>query len=108
MPRCLKVLDDNGNLESQLLYTLENDIRHDDNGGTGVVKPVLNFGLGFEYLINKQFTAFAQINNIGHQFATNYYGFNNFGINAIVGVTYSFGNESIKLIKKKSAINQKM
>ncbi len=82
-------------------YFLENDIRKTQNSPNSV-KPVLNFGLGFEYLITKQFTAFANINNIGCQYATNYYGFNNFGINAIVGLTYSFGNEAIKLIKKKS------
>ena len=82
-------------------YILENDIRH-PKGSVVNVKPVLNFGLGFEYLITKQFTAFANINNIGCQYATNYYGFNNFGINAIVGITYSFGNEAIKPMKKKS------
>ena len=71
-------------------------------GEKGRVKPVLNFGVGFEYLITKQFTAFANINNIGCQYATNYYGFNNFGINAIVGITYSFGNEAIKPLRKKS------
>ena len=58
-------------------------------------------------LITKQFTAFANINNIGCQYATNYYGFNNFGINAIVGITYSFGNESIKIVKKKKSIAEK-
>jgi hypothetical protein len=82
-------------------YCLENDIRH-TKGSVVNVKPVLNFGLGFEYLITKQFTVFANINNIGCQYATNYYGFNNFGINAIAGLTYSFGNEAIKPMKKKS------
>lgn len=96
------VYDDNGNQKMQMAYSVENDIHPVYKGGKSSVKPVLNFGVGFEYLITKQFTAFAQINNIGHQFATNYYGFNNFGINAIVGVTYSFGNEAIKPLKKKS------
>ncbi len=96
------VYDDNGNQKMQMAYSVENDIHPVYKGGKSSVKPVLNFGVGFEYLITKQFTAFAQINNIGHQYATNYYGFNNFGINAIVGVTYSFGNEAIKPLKKKS------
>lgn len=96
------VYDDNGNQKMQMAYSVENDIHPVNKGGKSSVKPVLNFGVGFEYLITKQFTAFAQINNIGHQFATNYYGFNNFGINAIVGITYSFGNEAIKPLKKKS------
>ena len=84
-----------------LVYNIENDIQRKE-GDSKTVKPVLNFGLGFEYLINKQFTAFANINNVGCQYATNYYGFNNFGINAIVGITYSFGNEAIKPIKNKT------
>lgn len=96
------VYDDNGNQKMQMAYSVENDIHPVYKGGKSSVKPVLNFGVGFEYLITKQFTAFAQINNIGHQYATNYYGFNNFGINAIVGITYSFGNEAIKPLKKKS------
>lgn len=96
------VYDDNGNQKMQMAYSVENDIHPVYKGGKSSVKPVLNFGVGFEYLITKQFTTFAQINNIGHQFATNYYGFNNFGINAIVGITYSFGNEAIKPLKKKS------
>jgi len=83
-------------------YVLENDIRKTEKS-TGVVKPVLNFGIGFEYLITKQFTAFANINNIGCQYATNYFAFNNFGINALVGVTYSFGNEAIKPLKNKAS-----
>lgn len=92
----------------QMDYRLENDIRRNPDGTKSAVKPVLNFGLGFEYLITKQFTVFANVNNIGCQYATNYYGFNNFGINAIVGLTYSFGNEAIKPIRKKAAANPKM
>lgn len=83
-------------------YVLENDIRKTEKS-SGAVKPVLNFGIGFEYLITKQFTAFANVNNIGCQYATNYYGFNNFGINALVGITYSFGNEAIKPLKNKAS-----
>lgn len=103
VPSWSQYVDGEGNPigPTTISYYLENDIR-DIEGYTKSVKPVLNFGLGFEYLITKQFTAFANINNIGCQYATNYYGFNNFGINAIVGISYSFGNESIKLIKKKS------
>lgn len=69
-----------------------------------VKKPILNFGVGFEYLINKQFSVWAAINNIGCQYASTYYAFNNFGINALVGLTYSFGNEPIKLSKKKKQL----
>ncbi len=101
------VLDLNGDFVHQIGYSLENDIHRNSEGKKSSVKPVLNFGVGFEYLINRQFTFFANINNVGCQYATNYYGFNNFGINAIVGVTYSFGNEAIKRIKKKSTTTQK-
>jgi len=103
-----KDLDDQGfSIPPTIEYVLENDIRKTEKS-TGVVKPVLNFGIGFEYLITKQFTAFANINNIGCQYATNYYGFNNFGINALVGVSYSFGDESIKPLKKKSSTTSNM
>lgn len=110
VPGCSPMLDENGNVMLdwdgsplyQMTYTVENDIRHSGQAGKNSVKPVLNFGIGFEYLITKQFTAFANVNNVGCQYATNYFGFNNFGVNAIVGITYSFGNEAIKPIKKKS------
>ena len=115
VPKSVPVLDEfgypiydwYGNPMYQLEYAVENDIRKNPDGTKSSVKPVLNFGIGFEYLITKQFTAFANINNIGCQYATNYYGFNNFGINAILGVTYSFGNESIKIVKKKKSIAEK-
>ena len=109
VPSASTVYDGNGYLINTIVYTLENDIRKNPDGEKSSVKPVLNFGVGFEYLLNKQFTVFANINNIGCQYATNYYGFNNFGINAIVGITYSFGNEAIKRTKKKSTdTTQKM
>lgn len=95
--------DELGNQKGMIVYSVENDIRKNPDGSNSSVKPVLNFGLGFEYLINKQFTVFANVNNIGHQYATNYYGFNNFGINILAGITYSFGNEAFKPAKKKSA-----
>ena len=94
-----KNYDDQGfSIPPTIEYVLENDIRKTEKS-TGAV----NFGIGFEYLITKQFTAFANVNNIGCQYATNYYGFNNFGINALVGVTYSFGNEAIKPLKNKAS-----
>lgn len=80
------------------------NIRYDDLGNVCYaptkMKPVLDFGIGFEYLINKNFSAFATINNIGCQYYAKYYDFNNFGINALIGITYSFGKESIKNKKK--------
>ena len=108
VPTYTQIIDEYGDPVGPptLEYCLENDVRKSASG-TKSVKPVLNFGIGFEYLITKQFTAFANINNIGCQYATNYYGFNNFGINAIVGITYSFGNEAIKPIKKKKSIAEK-
>lgn len=76
------------------------NIRYDEFGDVSYqptkMKPVLDFGVGFEYLINKNFSAFATINNIGCQYYAKYYDFNSFGINALVGITYSFGKESIK------------
>ena len=80
------------------------NIRYDDFGNVSYeptkMKPVVDFGIGFEYLINKNFSAFATINNIGCQYYARYYDFNSFGINALVGITYSFGKESIKNKKK--------
>ncbi|MCR4680270.1 MAG: hypothetical protein K5636_01495 [Bacteroidales bacterium] len=81
-------------------YEAENDLLKNSDG-EHLVKPVLNFGVGFEYIINPQFTAWVAVNNIGCQYATNYYGFNNFGINAMAGITYSFGNEPLKPQRKK-------
>jgi len=81
-------------------YEAENDLRKNDKGEKWL-KPVLNFGLGFEYLIDKQFAVWAAVNNIGCQYASTYYSFNNFGINVMAGVTYSFGNEPLKIQKKK-------
>ena len=57
------------------------------------MRPILDFGIGFEYLINKNFSAFATINNVGCQYYAKYYDFNSFGINALFGVTYSFGKK---------------
>ncbi len=65
------------------------------------MKPTLDFGIGFEYLINNHFSAFATINNIGCQYYSKYYDFPNMGINALVGVKYSFSNESIRKPKKR-------
>ncbi len=81
-------------------YDPVNDIRR-NAASENKMKPILNFGIGCEYLISKQLTAFLNINNIGCQYASTYYNFNNFGINALVGVSYSFGNEPLKPAKKK-------
>lgn len=63
------------------------------------MKPLLDFGIGFEYLINDHFAAFANINNLACQYYSKYYDFKSFGINAMVGITYSFGHESLKKSK---------
>ena len=64
------------------------------------MKPILDFGIGFEYLINDHFAAFANINNIAHQHYARFYDYKAFGINAMVGITYSFGHEPLKAPKK--------
>ena len=64
------------------------------------MKPILNFGTGFEYLFTKRFSCFAMINNIGFLHFAKYYGYKNIGFNAIMGITYSFGDESLKKGKK--------
>jgi hypothetical protein len=64
------------------------------------MKPILNFGVGFEYLITKRFSCFAMINNVGFQHFSKYYDFNNLGFHAIIGVTYSFGDESLRRGKR--------
>lgn len=65
------------------------------------MKPILDFGIGFEYLINNHFSAFASINNIACQHYARYYDFKCFGINGLVGIKYAFGNESIRKPKGK-------
>lgn len=65
------------------------------------MRPTLNFDAGFEYLINPQFAAFAQVNNIASQYYSKYYDFKNFGLNFIVGVTYSFGDEPLRKAKTR-------
>jgi hypothetical protein len=62
--------------------------------------PILNFGVGFEYLVTKRFSCFATVNNVGFQNFAKYYDFKNIGFNAILGITYSFGDESLKRAKK--------
>jgi hypothetical protein len=64
------------------------------------MRPLLDFNLGFEYRITKQFSAFINLNNIGCQYYSQYYNFNNFGLNVLAGITYSFGKESLKPAKK--------
>lgn len=63
------------------------------------MKPILNFGFGFEYLINKELSAFIRVDNLACQYYSKYYDFPSFGINALIGVTYSFGDESLKKVK---------
>jgi len=65
-----------------------------------IMRPILNFGVGFEYLVTKRFSCFATINNLGFQNFAKYYNFNNVRFNAILGVTYSFGDESLKRARK--------
>ena len=60
------------------------------------MSPILDFGIGFEYLFTERFSAFARINNIACQPYAKYYDFRSFGINALAGVTFSFGNENLK------------
>ncbi|HPT52810.1 MAG TPA: hypothetical protein PK740_05965 [Bacteroidales bacterium] len=69
---------------------------------TKIMKPILDFGVGVEYFINDRFSAFATINNLACQYYSKYYDFKNLGINAMVGITYAFGGDSIK----KSKINK--
>jgi hypothetical protein len=59
------------------------------------MKPIVNFGAGFEYLISKRFSAFATIHNIAFQNYSKYYDFRSYGMNAVIGITYSFGDESL-------------
>jgi hypothetical protein len=75
---------------------IDNEIKY----FTEIMHPVLNFGAGFEYLITKRFSCFATVNNIGLQNFAKYYDFKNVGFNAIIGLTYSFGDESLKRQKK--------
>jgi hypothetical protein len=62
--------------------------------------PLLNFGAGFEYLVTKRFSCFAAVNNIGFQLFIQYFDFKNVGFNALIGITYSFGDENLKKEKK--------
>ena len=65
-----------------------------------IMKPILNFGVGFEYLVSKRFSCFATVNNLGFQHFEKYYDFKNIGFNAIIGVTYSFGDESLRRTRR--------
>jgi len=78
----------NLNNEGKYVYSIKN------------MDPILNFGAGFEYLVTKRFSCFAMLNNIGFQHFSTYYDFNNLGFNAIIGITYSFGDESLKRGKR--------
>lgn len=89
-------------------YSHENTARPGRMTGYGhlyetvkVKKPTLNIGFSFEHLVTRQFSWFVQVNNIGCQYASTYYAFDNFGINILAGLTYSFGNEPFKPSKKK-------
>ena len=66
-----------------------------------LMKPILDFGIGAEWLINKQFTAFLNVHNIAGQYYAKYYDYRSFGINVLAGVTYSFGEQSLKKGKKR-------
>jgi hypothetical protein len=82
-------------------YALVPKLDADENMTYNIEKmsPILNFGVGFEYLITKRFSCFATINNVGAQYFSKYYDFKNIGFNAIVGITYSFGEESLRKAK---------
>ncbi|MCQ2285731.1 MAG: hypothetical protein MJZ76_02520 [Bacteroidales bacterium] len=67
---------------------------------TTMMKPILDFGLGVEWLITKRFTAFLDINNVACQHYAQFYNYKSNGINAIIGVTYRFG-EPKSMEKKK-------
>ncbi|MDL2296559.1 hypothetical protein LJC53_04220 [Bacteroidales bacterium OttesenSCG-928-C03] len=60
------------------------------------MKPLIDIGVGFEYFFSNRFTAFANINNLACQNYARYYDFKSNGINVLVGITYSFGDESLK------------
>lgn len=60
------------------------------------MKPLIDIGLGFEYYFSKRFTAFANINNVACQNYAKYYDFRSYGLNVLLGITYSFGDESLK------------
>jgi hypothetical protein len=66
-----------------------------------LMKPILDFGIGTEWLITKQFSAFVTINNIGCQYYAKYSDYKNMGINALIGVTYSFGEQNLKRSKRR-------
>lgn len=67
---------------------------------TKTMKPILDFSIGFEYMITKRFSTFAKINNIACQNYSKYYDFKSYGINALVGITYSFGDETLSTRRK--------
>lgn len=65
------------------------------------MKPIIDFGVGFEYIFSKRFSAFARVNNIAGQHYAKYYDFKSYGLNVLLGVTYSFGDESLHVAKKR-------
>ncbi|MCL2434513.1 MAG: hypothetical protein FWD09_00045 [Lentimicrobiaceae bacterium] len=83
-------------------YALKPSLNEEQKIVYDIVKmsPVINFGVGFEYLVTKRFSCFATVNNLGFQHFEKYYDFKNVGFNAIIGVTYSFGDESLRRGKR--------
>ncbi len=67
-----------------------------DNYYLAIMKPLLNFGVGFEYFLSPQLSAFASVNNLAGQHYAKFYDFKSFGVNALLGITYSFGKGSLK------------
>ena len=60
------------------------------------IKPIFDFDFGFEYLWSKRFSIFADLNNFPCQRNRVYYDYPNHRINALVGIKYCFGGESVK------------
>ena len=60
------------------------------------MKPIFDFDFGFEYLWSKRFSIFADLNNFPCQRNRVYYDYPNHRINALVGIKYCFGGESVK------------
>lgn len=65
------------------------------------MKPYLDFNLGFEYHITRNFNAFLNLNNIACLRNAQWFNYPTYRINGMVGISYSFGKEKVKEEKKK-------
>lgn len=72
------------------VFGLSNSYALLKGGETATIKGVADVNLSAEYLMNKRFSFFGTLNNIGHFKYQRWYGYPSFGINGVLGAKFSF------------------